>query len=392
MKYIPAFARRSLLLLSMGMSLCASFCVVADDTIKIGLVAALSGQSAKSGQAITRGLIIAIEELNAQGGVLGKPLELVSRDDESNPGKGLVAARELVQREGVTALIGGLDTPVSFAIVPFANQAKVPFVGPWAAGTGITQNGAEENYIFRVSAVDEFVDEAMTEYLISQYGSSKPGMILINNPWGESNEKGLLKALKNRGMEHAGIEKFESNDVDVVPQLTRLKESGADGLFVVANVAPTAQVVKSLDRMGWDVPMASHWGPAGGRFTELAGKSGEKLHFVQTYLFVEGDPKSDAMFARLQERFQEIKTTADVTPATGIANAYDAMLLLAAAIEKAGSTDGPAIRQAMYEIENIEGLIKTYTDPFTPDNQDAITPEDYVFANFVDGEIIPIEK
>jgi branched-chain amino acid transport system substrate-binding protein len=82
---------------------------------------------------------------------------------------------------------------------------------------------------------------------------------------------------------------------------------------------------------------------------------------------------------------------ADVTPATGIANAYDAMLLLAAAIEKAGSTDGPAIRQAMYDIENIEGLIKTYTDPFSPEDQDAIAPEDYVFAQFVEGEIIPIE-
>lgn len=387
----PKVTRRVLMSGALGLALATSLPAFAADTIKIGLVAALSGQSAKSGQAITRGLTIAIDEINEKGGVLGKPLELVSRDDESNPGKGLVAARELVQREGVAALIGGLDTPVSFAIVPFANQSKVPFVGPWAAGTGITKNGAEENYIFRVSAVDEYVDEAITEYLVTKYGSKKPGMILINNPWGESNEKGLLKALDKRGMEHAGIEKFESNDVDVVPQLTRLKENGADGLFVVANVAPTAQVVKSLDRMGWDVAMASHWGPAGGRFTELAGKSGEKLHFIQTYLFREGDAKGEAMFSKLQESFPEIKTMADVTPATGIANAYDAMLLLAAAIEKAGSTDGPAIRQAMYDIENIEGLIKTYTDPFSPEDQDAIAPEDYVFAQFVEGEIIPIE-
>ena len=335
--------RRALLGAALCLGLTATLPVWAADTIKIGLVAALSGQSAKSGQAITRGLTIAVEEINDKGGVLGRPLELISRDDESNPGKGLLAARELVQREGVAALIGGLDTPVSFAIVPFANQAKIPFVGPWAAGTGITSNGAKENYIFRVSAVDEYVDEAITEYLVTQYASRKPGMILINNPWGESNEQGLLKALEKRGMEHAGIEKFESNDVDVVPQLTRLKENGADGLFIVANVAPTAQVVKSLNRMGWDVPMASHWGPAGGRFTELAGEGGEKLHFIQTYLFTEGDPKSDAMFATLQKRFPDIETRADVTPATGIANAYDAMLLLAAAIEKAGTTDGPAI-------------------------------------------------
>lgn len=366
--------------------------IYAQETIKIGLIAALSGQSAKSGEAITRGLTIAINEINDGGGVLGKPIELISRDDESNPGKGLTAARELVQREGVTALIGGLDTPVSFAIVPFVNQVKVPFVGPWAAGTGITVNGAEENYVFRVSAVDEYVDEAITEYLITRFGAEKPGMILINNPWGESNERGLTKALEKRNMEHAGIEKFESTDIDVTPQLTRLKNAGADSLFLVANVAPSAQVVKSLDRMGWDVPIASHWGPAGGRFTELAGPSGEDVHFIQTYSFAgDMDEKGQEMFAALQETFPEIKTTADVTPAVGIANAYDAMLLLAAAIDHAGTTDGPAIRQSMYAIENVEGLIKTYTDPFSPDNQDALGPEDYIFTNFVKGEILPLD-
>ena len=358
-----------------------------EDPIKIGLVAALSGQSAKSGEAITRGIMLALDKINGEGGVLGRQLELVSRDDESNPGKGLVAARELVQREGVAALIGGLDTPVSLAIVPFANEAKVPFVGPWAAGTPITKNGAEENYVFRVSAVDEIVDEAITEYLVTKYGAKKPGMILINNPWGESNEKGLLKALEARGMEHAGIEKFESNDVDVVPQLTRLKENGADGLFMVANVAPSAQVVKSLDKMGWDVPIASHWGPAGGRFTELAGVSGEKVHFIQTFLFT--DPEHP-LFVKLQEMFPEIETLADVTPATGIANAYDSVLLLAAAIEAAGSTEGPAIREAMYGISGVEGVIKTYDTPFTPDNQDALGPHDDLFSQFVDGQIIPL--
>jgi branched-chain amino acid transport system substrate-binding protein len=141
------------------------------------------------------------------------------------------AACELAQREGVAALIGGLDTPVFYAIVPFVNQTKVRPVGQWAAGTGIMVNGAKENYVFRVSAVDEYVDEALTECLITRYGANKPGMILINNPWGESNERGLTKALDRQGMEHAGIEKFESTDIDVTPQLTSLKNAGADLLI-----------------------------------------------------------------------------------------------------------------------------------------------------------------
>ncbi len=384
--------------------LCATGCAVAtamtfslahtakaEDTIKIGLIATLSGPSAKSGEAITRGLEVAIDELNAAGGILGKQVELLSRDDESNPAKGLTAARELVQREKVAVVFGGLQTPVSLAMVPYFNQVKTPFMGPWAAGTPVTKNGAEENYIFRVSAVDELVDIALVDRAVAVHGSKLPGMILINNPWGESNEKGLRAALTARNMEYAGIEKIEGSDVDVVPQLTRLKEAGADTLFMVANVDPSAQVIKSLERMGWEVPVVSHWGPAGGRFSELAGPRGEEVEMIQTFTFSGNmTDKAKDVFAKLQAKYPEIETIKDVTPAVGVANAYDAMHLTALAIEKAGSTDGPAIRQGFYDIETHAGLIKTYQNPFSPDVHDALGPEDYLFTRFIDGEIVPI--
>jgi branched-chain amino acid transport system substrate-binding protein len=365
--------------------------VAAQETMKVGLVAAMSGQSAKSGEAIVRGLTLAVDEINAKNGVLGKKLELVVRDDESNPAKGVLAARELVQREKVVALFGGLDTPVSIAIVPFANQSKVPFMGVWAAGTPITKNGAAENYAFRVSAVDELVDKALVDYAVKKYAAKKPGMILINNPWGESNEAGLKAALAAKTIPFAGIEKFETNDIDVVPQLTRLKQAGADVLFLVANVAPSAQVVKSLDRMGWNVPIVSHWGPAGGRFSELAGASAAKVHFIQTFSFSgKLSPKAEGLLAALKKKYPEIKSMADVTPAVGIANAYDAMHLTALAIAKAGSTDGAKIRQGFYAIDRYEGLIKTYAKPFSPQNHDALGADDYLFTYFKDGEILPL--
>ena len=365
---------------------------LAQEAVKIGLIASLSGPSAKSGEAITRGMLLAIDEINADGGLLGMPVELIRRDDENNPGKGLTAARELIQREGVAVIFGGLQTPVSLALVPYMNQSKVPFMGPWAAGTPITKNGADENYIFRVSAVDEMVDIALVDRAVNVHGAKNPGMMLINNPWGESNEKGLTAALEAKGLPTAGIERVEANDIDVVPQLTRLKDAGADTIFMVANVGPSAQVMKSLDRMGWDVPVVSHWGPAGGRFSELAGPRAETVEMIQTFTFSGNDsPKATATLDALMEKFPEITGPADVTPAVGIANAYDAMKLTALAIEIAGSLDGPAIRDGFYAIESYDGLIKTYETPFTPDDQDALGPEDYVFTRFVDGEIIPID-
>jgi branched-chain amino acid transport system substrate-binding protein len=364
----------------------------AAEPIKIGLVTALSGQSALAGEAITRGLTVAIDEINAKGGLLGgRKLELVKRDDEANPAKGTTAARELIFKEKVAVLFGGLDTPVSMAIVPLANQNKVPFMGPWAAGTPITKNGANPNYAFRVSAVDEIVDRAMLQYGQKTFKTAKPGIIRVNNPWGESNEQGLVAALSAKGMKAAGIERFEGNDVDVVPQLTRLKAAGADTLFLVGNVGPSAQVVKSLDRMGWKVPVVSHWGPAGGRFTELAGPSAKEVHFVQTYSFFgKQSPVGEKVIKALMAKYPDVKGPADITPAVGVANAYDAMHLAAMAIANAGSTDGDAVRQGFYKIDRYPGLIKNYVKPFTQANHDALGENDYVWAQFIENRIVPV--
>jgi branched-chain amino acid transport system substrate-binding protein len=384
--------RRRLLLSIAAVAFAAALPVHAQEPIKIGLVTALSGQSARAGEAITRGLTVAIDEINAAGGLLGgRKLVLVRRDDEANPQKGVIAARELIYNEKVAVIFGGLDTPVSMAIVPLANQEKKPFVGPWAAGTGITKNGANPNYVFRVSAVDEIVDKAMLAYAQKTFKSKSCGMILVNNPWGESNEKGLTAALAAQGQKAAGVEKFEANDVDVVPQLTRLKAAGADCLFLVGNVGPSAQVVKSLDRMGWKVPVVSHWGPAGGRFTELAGPSAKDVHFVQTYSFFgKQGPVGEKVLKMLAAKYPDIKGPGDVTPAVGVANAYDAMHLTALAIKAANSLDGDAIREGFYKIGNYDGLIKKYTKPFSPQVHDAVNEGDYVWTQFIGDRIVPV--
>ena len=382
-------------LLKLGMVACAlvlGSAANAADPIKIGLVTALSGQSAKAGEAISRGMELAIEELNAKGGVLGgRKFVLLKRDDEANPAKGQIAARELIFKEKVAVLFGGLDTPVSLAMISIANEQKVPFMGPWAAGTKITQNGTDPNFVFRVSAVDELVDKAMLQYALKHFGTKNPGIIVVNNPWGESNQQGLIAALDAQKMKPAALEKFEPNDVDVTPQLSRLKAAGADALLMVGNVGPSAQVVKSLDRMGWKLPIVSHWGPAGGRFSELAGPNAKDVIFVQTYSFFgKLSPVGERVLAALKKKHSDIKGPDDITPAVGYANAYDAMQLTALAIGKAGNTNGDAIRQGFYKIDRYEGLIKTYNKPFSPQNHDAIDKDDYVWTQFIDGKIVPV--
>ncbi len=360
--------------------------------IKVGLVAALTGQSAQSGESIVRGLTIAIDEINAKGGVLGgQKFVLVKRDDESSPPKGVTAARELISSEKVVALFGGIDTPVSLAIVPIANQNKKPFLGVWAAGTNITKNGATPNYVFRVSAQDDLVDIALIEYAMKKYNSKKPGLVLVNNPWGESNEKGLKAAAAAAGITLAGVEKLEQSDVDVTPQLGRLKNAGADAIILVANAAPGAQMMKSRERMGWTVPVVSHWGISGGRFDELVGPTAGDVHFIQTYSFFSAPtPVSEKVFGELAKRYG-VKTPADIIAPVGTANAYDAMNLLALAIEKAKSTDGEAIRAALEQLESYQGLIKKYDKPFATAAHEALSPTDYVMVRYDGGKIVPVK-
>ena len=367
----------------------------AQEPIKIGHVAALSGGSAQSGEAITRGLSLAIEEINASGGVLGgRKIELLQRDDESVPPKGVVAARELISKEKVVALFGGIDSPVALATVPIVNKEKVPYMAVWAAGTGITRNGGEPNFVFRVSAVDVLVDVKLLDYANKKFGSTKPGLLLVNNPWGASNEAGLLEAAKTNAVLHiVGVEKFENADVDMTAQLTRLKEKGADTVIIVGNAAPGAQLMKSRERMGWTVPIVSHWGISGGRFPELAGPTAGDAHFVQTYSFFgKQGTVGERVLAALKKKYPQIKGPEDIFSPVGTANAYDAMHLLAKAITQAGATDGDKIREALENLSGkYEGLIKTYDHPFSKTEHDALGPGDYIMVRYDGEKIVPTQ-
>jgi branched-chain amino acid transport system substrate-binding protein len=380
---------------AVALALAAALPAVAQEPIRIGHVAALSGASAQSGEAITRGLAVAIDEINAKGGLLGgRKLELVQRDDESVPPKGVVAARELISKEKVVAMFGGIDTPVALACVPVVNKEKVPYMAVWAAGTGITRNGADPNFVFRVSAVDVLVDVKLLDYASKKFGSKKPGLMLINNPWGASNEQGLVAADKdNAAVEIAGIEKFENNDVDMTPQLTRLKEKGADSIILVVNTPPGAQMMKSRERMGWTVPVVSHWGISGGRFPELAGPTAGDAHFVQTYsLFGKLSPTGERVLAALKKKYPAVKGPEDVFAPVGTANAYDAMHLLGLAIAQAGSTDGDKIREALESLNaRYEGLIKTYNKPFSKGDHDALGAADYIMVRYDGDKIVPTQ-
>jgi branched-chain amino acid transport system substrate-binding protein len=151
--------------------------------------------------------------------------------------------------------------------------------------------------------------------------------------------------------------------------------------------------MKSRERMGWMVPIVSHWGISGGRFPELAGPTAGDAHFVQTYSFFgKQNAVGERVLAALQKKYPQIKGPEDISSPVGTANAYDAMHLMALAIAQAGSTDGDKVREALEDLKSkYEGLIKTYDRPFSKTEHDALGPNDYIMVRYEGEKIVPTQ-
>jgi len=271
-------------------------------------------------------------------------------------------------------------------------------MGVWAGGPRRSRATAHlRNYVFRVSAVDELVDKALVDYAIAKHSTKKPGMILINNPWGESNEKGLKAALEAKKIPYAGIEKFETNDVDVVPQLARPEGSGLpDVLFLVANVAPSSQVVKSLEPHGLeraDRVALGTGGPAAS--ASWRAPSASKVHFIQTYSFSgKLAPKGEAVLAALKKKYPEIKTLARRDPRPWASpTPYDALHLTAPRHRQGRLGRRPEDPRGLLRHRQLRRPDQSPSrSRSSPENQDALSEKDYIFTRFVEGEILPLTQ
>lgn len=361
--------------------------------VKIGLIAPLSGPLAASGEAIQRGMLLAMEEINREGGVLGRPLLLVTRDVQNDGKAGVVALRELHREHSIVGVFGGIFSPVMLAQLDAIHELRIPLINPWGSVTGITKNGRNPNYAFRVSVSDEYADEFLVRYALEVIGSRRPGIIADTTAWGDSNVAGLKEWLARLGMSPVGIERFDQGDTNMSRQLDRLHSAGADALLMVANAPEGAAIARGMATLGWKVQLVSHWGISGGRFVELAGaENADGVMTLQTYSFFGPlSAKGEAVLQSYHARFGTRRVEEILAP-VGVAHGYDGVHLLARAIRKAGGTDGAKIRSALEHLEPYDGLVKRYSPAFTPERHDALEAEDYLMAVWKSGQLVPAAR
>jgi branched-chain amino acid transport system substrate-binding protein len=361
--------------------------------IRIGVTAPLSGGSATSGEAIQRGMQLAIDDINRAGGVLGRPLELLARDVQNDPQAGVQALRALVREHGVVASFGGVFSPVMLAQLEAAHELRTPLINPWGSISEITRNGRAPNFAFSVSAIDLYADEFLVRYVHEVVGASRPGILADTTAWGDSNVAGLSGWIARLGMSWAGAGRFQQGETDTRLQLEQLREAGADALIMVTTAPDGAAIVRALSAMGWKVPLVSHWGIGAGEFVRIAGVDNlEGVLTLQTYSFYGAQStRGAALMQAYHARFGTRRVDEVVAP-VGVANGYDGVRLLASAIEQVGSTEGEKVREALEKLPPYEGVVKRYAPAFTPERHDALLADDYVMAVWNDGRLIPAAR
>lgn len=359
----------------------------------IGNSAAVTGPAAFGGLAIKMGAEIAIDEINAKGGVLGQKLSLVQYDDAGAPPRGVDNTRRIALSDKCIAILGGYHSTVAVAQVEPVNEIGIPYVGVVAANTKAIENGRNPNYMFRVSAKDKWVARFLVEQALKSSKTGKVAFLYENTGWGNGALPDVKDAMAKAGKELVASETFNWNDQDMTPQVIRARDAGADVVLLWALDREGNQIVRSMDKVGYKPPIIGAWGIAG-NLGELAGPLANGVQVVQTYTFMGAmDAKKKALWEKLQTKYG-VKNPSEIKMGSGVGNAYDAVQIIAKAIEKAGTYDWKKVREALYTVD-YDGLVADYKPAFDaadPERQDAILPKYYKLTVWSDGKLLPLEQ
>ncbi|WAC75787.1 ABC transporter substrate-binding protein [Roseateles sp. SL47] len=358
-----------------------SFGAQAADPIKIGVSGPFTGGSSSMGVSMRDGVRLAAQEINAAGGVLGRQIQLVERDDEAKNERGVQIAQELINREKVAATVGFINTGVALAAQRFYQEAKIPVMNNVATGSVITQQFANQpdNYIFRNAAHDSIQAPMIVEEALARRGFKKVAILADSTNYGQLGRQDLEKALDLKGIKPVAVEKFNIKDVDMTPQLLKAKEAGAEAILTYGIGPELAQIANGMTKLGWKVPMIGSWTLSMANYIDNAGPGGEGARMPQTFIQEPTTPKRQSFIVAYLKTFNPKNSRID-SPVSA-AQGYDSIYLLAAAIKQAGSTDGSKIRAALEDLKTpVEGVVTTYNKPFSKADHEAITANIPVFG------------
>ncbi len=361
--------------------------VILGSDIRIGLMGPFTGPGGSLGLSIKRGAQMAVDDFNKEGGVNGRKISLIERDDKANPTDGITNVNDLIEKEKVLAVFGTANTPVGLVQAPIVQKAKVPWIIPLASGTTITQEPGSPSYIFRVAVVDRSQSQFVLDYAIARY--KKIGIISEDSPYGSMGRDDLLDQLKTANVTPVLVETYKPTATpdDLKPLIAKLKEAAPDVIINWGLGATAGNLKKAMKDINLDWPLIGPWGLSQPELHNVANGLESGTYVVQTFSVDTTIPWQVDFINRYKQQFK----TDQLDFPSGLAQSYDAMRLLCLALKQPGAAeDREKLRLALENSGSYEGLIKKYDKAFSNPFHEALNEKDYFFAVWRDGKMFRV--
>ncbi|MBV8679908.1 MAG: ABC transporter substrate-binding protein [Aquitalea sp.] len=374
----------------MLLGLACSLVLAASQPIRIGVPGAFTGGSAPMGLSMRNGIRLAAAEINKNGGVLGRPIELVERDDGGLPARGIKVAQQLLTQDRVVAVVGFVNTGVALAASRQYQDARVPVMLAVATAAILTRqfplHGNTDNYIFRVAAADDLQAPLIVREAVQRSGYRKLAIFADNTNYGYQGLMELERALSLHGLKPSYVARFNLQERDMANALLQARNAGSQAVLTYAIGPELAELANTMARMDWKVPIIGSWTLSMSNFIDNAGPNGEGARMVQSYIPDEEDSPRRRDFL---DGYQWLFHTRRISSPPSAAQGYDGMKLMAEAIRQAGSLDGAAIVRALENLKQpVSGVITTYKQPFSRSSHEALELSVPVIGKVERGRVV----
>jgi branched-chain amino acid transport system substrate-binding protein len=309
------------------------------EPIKIGAVLSVTGPASFLGEPEKNTLIMLKDQLNKAGGINGRPVEIIIEDSKSDESQAVVAAKKLIEKEKVLAIIGPSTTGESMALVPIVTAAKVPMIS-CAAGAAITQPVADRFWVFKTAQYDTSAVERIFDYMKSK-GITSIGIVSVSTSYGDAGRKAMLEIAPSFGLKIVADEKYGPKDTDMTAQLVKIKSAGAQAIINWSVGPGQAIITKNWASLDMKIPLYQSHGWGSKKNIELAGPASEGVISPLGRLVVwDKIPDSHPQKAVLKKYVTDYQALFKAEPSTFGGHAHDAFLMVVEAIKKSGTDQG----------------------------------------------------
>jgi len=352
--------------------------------VKVGVIGPFSGPSSDFGTPMLQGIQLAVEQFNAVGGYLGRPVELVVKDDQGSPDTGRQRSQELA-REGVVAALGFCNTGVAMKSLDVFQQAKLPLIVPCATGTPVTRPyPAAQSFIFRTSAPDNIQAPFVVEDILRR-GWTRVALFADDTGYGQAGRKDVEAALAAHQLTPVYATNFPLGVKSLVSQLQAARDAGAQVIFSYTVGPENAVIAQGRKELGWKVPQVGGWTLSFPFFIQGGKDAAEGALTAQTFI---AEPSNERRASFLSTYARVFKGRPAVPMAA--AQGYDAAYLLMYALLgiRDGQVNGPALKHSLENLQRVYyGVVATYERPFSAEEKEAITSNMLVMGKVQAGAV-----